>query len=387
MDDELSDQLHAALPPPPPSVAELSAVVRRANRSRRRVASVMVSAAALVAALVGVELTSDHAQKPTITSASLSAQLAAEDVSAPPSPGGPGVAAPVRPGGPTFQRLFRRATSDGVDIRAYLVQPSPAFTCSTSRLLLAALSDAGAVSNGISGVPDGHQPTPIHVLGAGGFGQMEGSPATWVAVLLGDQVTRVQAHFEDGHIDEMVPVEHLALLAHAQFDYRATLTAFAADGSVVSTLTFPQPNERPVPPECRSVQAPNAPPASSPSSAPPPTRPAVAPTFPSGRAGPGTTGAQAQPGAPFMAFGTLVSSASNSLTMQVMAPSSLAHQTIVVSVPPGTPIIRNGQPASLSDLRPGDQIGVRLVKEPSGYVAQGVEARSAQPSTGPTPSR
>ena len=335
---------------------------------------------------MGAGLTTGGGQAPPVAEATLSAQLAAEVAAVPPSspPGKP--AAPAPTGGPSFQRLFLRTTADGVAVRAYLVDPAPAFICQTGHVLFGSLSDAGAVTSSISAVPDGPVKGALEVVGAGAFGQREGTPAVWVELRTGDGVARVRASFSDGHVDEMAPVDHLAVLAQAQSGYSATLTALATDGTSIASIDFPQPGWRPSVPECRPGTSSSAPSSNGAAA----TWGGGAPTT---SIPPGAAADQARPSpaappsaattASFGAYGVLKAVGTDSLTMQIQGPSSMAGQTIVVSVPAGTPVSRNGQPSSLSALQVGDQVGVMGIRSASGYTAQRIQARSA-PASGAT---
>jgi hypothetical protein len=83
----------------------------------------------------------------------------------------------------------------------------------------------------------------------------EGDPVWWVAVEVDSSVTSVRMTFPDGSTDQMAPVGGIAVLAgHVSptvasadpgpYVVRGTLDLFAADGSVVKTVTLP---EQPVP--------------------------------------------------------------------------------------------------------------------------------------------
>jgi hypothetical protein len=91
------------------------------------------------------------------------------------------------------------------------------------------------------------------------FGVAEGDPVWWIAVQVGADVASAKATFADGSVDQMAPVDGVAVLAHhitAQVastgsgpsTVRATLVLLGAGGEVLATVTFPeQPKPMPVP--------------------------------------------------------------------------------------------------------------------------------------------
>ena len=359
VNDELNERLRTAMPAAPPSVAELSAIVRRATRARRRLVPLAaLPTIAAVGALLGVILAGGSATPPSTTSGLLGAQLAVATLAQQAREGGgPPSNSPSQP---SFTRLFVRTTTDGVAIRGYLVTPPSSFSCTPKHILVAELSNSGAVGMGLSAVPDSTPAKPVELIGAGVLGAAEGSPAMWIGVRTTSDVARVQAHWASGHVDEMAPTSNLAILADDAPPTPATITAFASNGSQLASISFPPSNHVPSPPECH-------PPASV---AKPP-----APGGPSGRPGPSRSGSQPGQSASPGALGVLQSSSADSLTLKVQAPESLAGQTIVVKVPAGTPVALNGQPSTLSALRAGYEVGVRMTQQGSTYIAQQIEAR------------
>ncbi len=73
----------------------------------------------------------------------------------------------------------------------------------------------------------------------------------WVAVAVGPEATSVRMTFPDGSVDEMAPVNGVAVLAHkvapavasvgsGPYEVRGTLEVLGAGGSVLDTVTLPE---------------------------------------------------------------------------------------------------------------------------------------------------
>ncbi|HUY22021.1 MAG TPA: hypothetical protein VMV22_06745 [Acidimicrobiales bacterium] len=108
-------------------------------------------------------------------------------------------------------------------------------------------------------------------LSAGAFGVVEGDPVWWVAVEVGSDVASVRMTFADGSVDQMAPVDGIAVVAHrvsaatastgtGPYDVRGTLDLLGADGGTVATAGLPQtppptptPTPTPVPVPLHSV--------------------------------------------------------------------------------------------------------------------------------------
>jgi hypothetical protein len=163
-------------------------------------------------------------------------------------------------GGP-LEKLFFRTSADGVEIRAYRSaptatdlpapacgpgEPCPAPECSqtvtTEAMITGELSTdaAVAVATGSAGETSGDDPDLSVSSGSwGSFGVAEAAPARWVIASVNESVVRVRATFPGGTVDEMEPVDGVAILASRVADpdaAGATLEGLAADGSVVKRI-------------------------------------------------------------------------------------------------------------------------------------------------------
>jgi hypothetical protein len=117
-------------------------------------------------------------------------------------------------------------------------------------------ADAGAppASNG-DAVPGTVEPRQVTT---GAFGVVEGDPVWWVAVDVGGDVASVRMTFAGGTVDQMAPVDGVAVVAarvgaaasggSGPYSVRGTLDLLDASGGVVATVTLPvKPTVVPVP--------------------------------------------------------------------------------------------------------------------------------------------
>jgi len=228
--------------------------------------------------------------------------------------------------------LFTRTTSAGVTIRAYDIQTAGTCTCgpipvdpptsppsgvgsqttpsvaSVTSDISVELSDDTSVGQGfLTGPPVTGTTSPLGTGGTteplatttGAFGVVEGAPVWWVAVSVGAEIANVEATFADGSTDQMSPVDGTAVLAQeiepsaatsgtGPYDVRATLKLLDATGTVIASVTLPEPASNPTPPSNPTplpAPAPSSPPAAVPgaqSSTPSASVPTIASPPPAG---------------------------------------------------------------------------------------------------------
>ena len=225
---------HARTPEPGPE--PLRAIVARDRRARVRTLA-GVAAVTLAIGAVGGTMIAGSPPEPITEVASTDVELASFEreqlaalVSGPAGEGqdaehGPG---PGRLG--ALEPLFLRTTDDGISIRAYRAQPpprpacpegqecppSPPPECVPAERLVPELSNSGAIGPRhplpVFAEPSG---TALGVVHTGVFGVLERSPAQWLAVVAGPEVSVVKVAFADGSGDEMAPVDGYAVLARA----------------------------------------------------------------------------------------------------------------------------------------------------------------------------
>jgi hypothetical protein len=149
------------------------------------------------------------------------------------------------------------------------------------------LSDATAVGQGdlydmtgVSATTPNATTEPTAVI-SNSFGVVEGAPVWWIAVTVGPEVASAQMTFADGSIDQMSPVDGVAVLAHqidpsvastgdGPYDVRGTLQLLDSSGGVINSVSFPEATP-PIAPS--GVSVPGSPPVTVPgttSSAPVP---------------------------------------------------------------------------------------------------------------------
>ncbi len=201
--------------------------------------------------------------------------------------------------------LFTRTTTGGVTIRAYRLpqtsacgcgpiasatstspvggssskaatsgaQALPGYALATSPVSIE-LSDPTAVGQGVLFDAMGAMATtpnattePTAAI-SDAFGVVEGTPVWWVAVSVGPEVSSAQMTFADGSTDQMSPVDGVAVLADqidpsvassgdGPYDVRGTLRLLDSSGTVITSVTFPEPTPPPVP---VPLNAPGSPP-------------------------------------------------------------------------------------------------------------------------------
>jgi hypothetical protein len=178
--------------------------------------------------------------------------------------------------------VFTRTTADGVTIRAYRLpstgscgsgpipqatasSPSPGSSGSAANepdvvsggAVSVELSDESAVGEGtLSAAPSLSATTmnadtePFSAV-SGAFGVTEGAPVWWTAVSVGPAVVSAKMTFAGGSVDQMAPVDGVAVLAYqidpavassgeGPYQVRGTLQLLDASGAVISTVTFPE---------------------------------------------------------------------------------------------------------------------------------------------------
>jgi hypothetical protein len=144
-----------------------------------------------------------------------------------------GVASIAWPASPaaSLTFAFRRSTSDRVDVMLYFgpghVVPELAYAG------VVAMPGNGLLTFGAD--PDAG--CPVRVRGAYAFGRAEGWPAEAIVLRTAPEVAHVKAVFDDGSVDEMVPVEGWAMLARAGGVERWQIQALDAEGRLVATVS------------------------------------------------------------------------------------------------------------------------------------------------------
>lgn len=172
---------------------------------------------------------------------------------------------------PQMTRLFLRTTEDGVAVRGYLqtmdarynAQPTcdvnswcPPPECNPSTYFMAELSNEEAVAQ--SGSPQYPVNEVAEARGQVPLGQMEGAPASAYMVQTNAEVANVRATWPDGSVDEMVPVEGWAIVAHNGATPASTLEVVLADGSTLPVKDFQNNYGYSYPAECNPPPPPPA---------------------------------------------------------------------------------------------------------------------------------
>jgi hypothetical protein len=147
--------------------------------------------------------------------------------------------------GTKLDKLFRRTTSDGVAIRAYISKGNgnacqgdgwcPPADCFPDASIVGELSTDAAVGTGGGSHYAGEAP-PLRLTGGGVFGASgEGSPVRFVFAQSGDGVDAVRVSFDGGGNDEMAPVDGVVLLAAPADPEKTggTVEALDGDGNVI----------------------------------------------------------------------------------------------------------------------------------------------------------
>jgi hypothetical protein len=173
----------------------------------------------------------------------------------------------------TATHLFTRTTADGVTIRVYRLPTTvigcgsvptvngpvdpPVLSCGTTSDSIE-MSDDTAVGQGELGLPFAipvatpttpNAGTAPQSTSAGTFGVVEGDPVWWVAMKVGSDVATSQVTFSDGSTDTMAPVGGVVVLAHHMatsatsdpYTVRGTVQLLDTSGTVLQTITLPQP--------------------------------------------------------------------------------------------------------------------------------------------------
>lgn len=148
--------------------------------------------------------------------------------------------------GSELEKLFRRTTSDGVAIRAYLSNTGgsacqgdgwcPPADCFPDAMVTGELSTEAAVGFATGSHYGGEAPD-LRVTGAGSFGTNgEGAPARVVIAQSGREIQKVRVTFEGGGSDEMAPVDGIVVLAALADATKSggTVEALDGDGNVVA---------------------------------------------------------------------------------------------------------------------------------------------------------
>lgn len=180
--------------------------------------------------------------------------------------------------------VFTRSTSDGVTIRVYQVREvagcafadneggtssSSAATSTTGYSI--EMSTSASVGQGdldtlppasvcptTSTTTTSSPPAPSEpaAMDSGAFGTLEGAPVWWVGVLVGSEVSAVEVKFSDGYVDQMAPIDGVAVLANQvtptaagsdPYQVTGTLTLLDSTGTVVATVALPNPTPIPQP--------------------------------------------------------------------------------------------------------------------------------------------
>jgi hypothetical protein len=243
LERNLRDVLARRASAAPPSQGDWQDLTVRMARRNRRTKRVMAGALALVL-IVGP--LAGFAVARSIDDGDSSDQVSA---------GGPAISANMLAlsgqgsGTSTLERLFRRTTSDDIQIRGYLSPVNsvcegtmcPLTACVPDAQIIGQLSTEAAVGYAIGGrfakaAPD------IKVTGAGFFGANgEGSPVEWIIAQASDRVAKVRMTFLDGATDEMAPVQGAVILAAPSDPAKTggTLEAFDAGGTLVGHAPIP----------------------------------------------------------------------------------------------------------------------------------------------------
>lgn len=143
--------------------------------------------------------------------------------------------------GQNLDQLFRRTTSDGVVIRAFITRfgssncqgdgwcPPP--DCFPDGVITGELSTEAAVGLA-AGSHYAGEAANLRLTGGGSFGASgEGAPARWTVAQAGAQVKKVRVSYEGGGRDEMGPVDGIVLLAAPADATKSGGTVEALDGN------------------------------------------------------------------------------------------------------------------------------------------------------------
>jgi hypothetical protein len=152
-------------------------------------------------------------------------------------------------GSSTLERLFRRTTHDGIQVRGYTSRvhdlcegtDCPPAACLPDAQIVGQLSTEAAVGYAIGG-HFATEPPDIKVTGVGFFGANgEGFPVEWTIAQTSDRVAKVRMTFLDGATDEMAPAGGVVILAAPSEPNRpgGTLEAFDASGTLVGHTPVP----------------------------------------------------------------------------------------------------------------------------------------------------
>jgi len=169
----------------------------------------------------------------------------------PPLPVGLKPGAPASAAGSTASSSSQANTVSTLSVDDYTLDFSDAAAVGQGGLFDGqAFAIAGGISTGgsrASGASTEASSKLVPAITTGTFGSLEGSPAWWVAAIVGPSVARAEVTFAGGATDSMTPVSGFVSLA-APIDQsvasskpgpwavRGTLRLLAVDGSVLATI-------------------------------------------------------------------------------------------------------------------------------------------------------